>query len=215
MILQKKKLIFIHIPKTGGSSFEAYLTRKHNNKERLTKDNLYSTKREAHNGHSLQHCTYKELQTLVSDINQYRIITFVRNPFHRLLSELLYTKRVTRTTSPAMVHKIVNDLFTNHTPNLIQRKYENYDNHLVPQIDFIVDDNDQIPCNVTIVNTHDLDSVLPKLGFIDFKEHANKSFNREYFNYDTFFDQDTRRLIRNYYARDFAMLFDENGNYHT
>ena len=80
MILDDHKILFIHIPRTGGTSVEKFFEFK-------THDNLLSTQSSIRNA---QHLTLKEY-TQEIDIEKYFKFTIVRNPWDRLLSWYLWS----------------------------------------------------------------------------------------------------------------------------
>jgi hypothetical protein len=89
MILEKKKILFVHIEKTGGNSL-VHVFKKYSN-EKIFKHNGYSDGSETFeikgkytlNKHQ-NLADYKKM--LGSKISKFKIITFVRNPLDRLIS---------------------------------------------------------------------------------------------------------------------------------
>ena len=86
-------ILFIHIPKTGGTALHNYFVKKYH----ITIDkyvhlfDLYYLR--GHKMLSLQHLTYLELanSSYIDLTNKnLKIITIVRNPYTRLISELLW-----------------------------------------------------------------------------------------------------------------------------
>ena len=79
VICDKRQLIFIHIPKTGGTTVEKRL--------QLTNiDNLYSTSLFINN-RTLQHMTWdKYVEKYPEKFKLYKTFSIVRNPYHRFIS---------------------------------------------------------------------------------------------------------------------------------
>ncbi len=76
------KLVFIHIPKTAGTSVEQFFN-----------DNggcLFLDRKTRINGHSIQHSTYSELKDMKMIPSDYRIFTVIRHPYDRFLSDYNY-----------------------------------------------------------------------------------------------------------------------------
>ena len=101
-------ILFIHIPKTGGSSVEEYLYAKfsiqHNNKSlygfidpelKLNENMIINS--------SLQHITYDQIieynTAFNIDLNNIKIITVVRNPYERIISGLFFNDKINVNTS--------------------------------------------------------------------------------------------------------------------
>jgi len=80
------EITFIHIPKTGGDSIEKFV-----------KDNGYdvkfrSVRKQGYiNGHSPQHCTYRELKEMGLLTN--KIFTVIRPNIDRVISEYFYLRK--------------------------------------------------------------------------------------------------------------------------
>jgi len=89
MIWKKNKIIFIHIPKCGGTSIE--------NSINLIEKGMYWGKnniiaKKINFFYEMQHMPYVSYKKLVKDINNFYIFTFVRNPFDRVISLYKDTK---------------------------------------------------------------------------------------------------------------------------
>ena len=94
-------ILFIHIPKTGGTSLEKYFSNKFkielNNKSlfNFIKTNNKNIKINS----SLQHLTYNKIvqynnKLFNVDFNNIKIITIVRNPYERIISDLFFFKLI-------------------------------------------------------------------------------------------------------------------------
>lgn len=200
MLIEKAKLVFIHIPKTGGTTFEHYLFDRHN----IPPDDLYN---KVYNHHSLQHCTYQEIKKMtLQDIRQYRVIAFIRNPFHRIISDLYHFQLIGPQTTKEQVHEKVVRMFSHG--ETVNGVYLNWDNHLIPQSDYLVDENGNIPDNIIIIETSGIDTILPKIGFRDFEKKPRELVNTRRMNYDRFFLEKTKEFIRQQYQKDFDLFFD-------
>ena len=201
-------LLFIHIPKTGGTSLEQYLKNKYT-------QTLYSTDVDNHIlfehfkiKSSLQHLTYKkicEFKTIL-DVNfneDLKIITIVRNPYDRIISDLFFLDLIKENTSIDNVYEVI-------------KKYINegcYDNHNTPQNEYLIDENNQIISNITIFKTETLTEDVKKYGFADFnlQFHLNKLFIDKK-KYITYLNKQSIELINQYYKKDFEFFNYEMKN---
>ena len=93
-ILHSAKIIFVHIPKTGGGTIEKTLgIYGKDNKGSLSPDHsiLYGR----YKNKFLQHLTINEIKELnKKEFESYKKISFVRNPYDKIISEYLWRIQV-------------------------------------------------------------------------------------------------------------------------
>ena len=128
VICDDKKCIFIHIPKTGGTSIEQYIS---------DHGRHYLRYLGIMNNRSAHHFTAIELRKQVYQIfNYYYKFSIVRNPYDRLLSEYYWTP------IQGIGYKAGKDrsYFLYHVQNIVHNKkyFETiYHDHFIPQYMFI------------------------------------------------------------------------------
>ena len=89
-ISHKEKIIFIHIPKTGGGSVEKTLNIwGSDNNGSLTPD--YNILYGLAENKLLHHFTFREILDLTKKkFKDYKVFSFVRNPYDKIVSEFLW-----------------------------------------------------------------------------------------------------------------------------
>lgn len=214
-------LLFIHIPKTGGSSIENYFSQKFNiplNEKSLKStcypprvDILPKNMPKRLKNISLQHYTYNNIfrfrRVFNINYNNLKIITAVRNPYERMVSDLFFLKLINVDSSKEKVYKSIK-----------KHIVTNSDNHSLPQYRFIINFiKNRIP-NLTIIKTETLTDDMHNLGYDDFNLYHNtnrynksKEENKETpkINYYDYLNQNSINLINSYYHYDF-ILFNYN-----
>ena len=191
-------ILFIHIPKTGGTSIEQYFTKKFNIP--LDKKSLYSGT-ETYNSVSYQH---QLLRTIMSkenifniDYNNLFIFSIVRNPYHRMISELFYYGLIQKDYTQIQVFEVIQKYFHKYILG------DKSDNHALPQHYFICDDDYKINEKVVILRTENLTNQMHDLGYNDFESHELSSNVSDYMSY---LNSDSIRYINFFYEKDFQIF---------
>ena len=186
-------LLFIHIPKTGGTSYEEYMLDK-------TKTRLWGSKNifpdSNLNKISLQHQTYqtiyqyRELLGIKFD-DKLKKLAFVRNPYDRIVSDILWLNFNTETDSQEEIYDTIRNYY-------FQR--DDLDNNNIPQYKFVIDENDKLIPDITLLKMENLTEDLQKYGFPDYKGPSKSKSYMEYLN------KDSIRLINVMFKNDFEMF---------
>jgi len=170
--------------------------------------------------HSLQHITWTEIQkykdilfdnaisksvtsNILSKRNGHKIITIVRNPYDRIISELFFIKLLNpNTVTQDTVYLKLIEFFNNPST---------FDNHKLPQYLYLVDENGNMPEGIIILKTETLTEQMHQHGFTDFSENVNTTVNCNInpttnTKYATLLNSKSIQLINKYYAKDFEMF---------
>lgn len=126
-IFQKNdlKILFIHIPKTGGT----YIYENLRHRGFIIDPSTYDRKKPRHRN-SIQHQTYNDLNERYN-IDSFNIIfSITRNPIDRLISQYNWKKRGRKKNINDWIKQIFNIYISN---NSIE------DDHIKPQINFVGD----------------------------------------------------------------------------
>jgi len=197
-------ILFIHIPKTGGTSVEYYFSIKYNillnneclcsyipNETKLNENIIINS--------SLQHMTYQQLITYNKeffniDFNNIKIITIVRNPYERIISDLFYFLIINADTSKEEVCNVIQEYLASNK----------YDNHNVPQYKFITDAYNNIIPNIHILHTETLTNDMFALGHTDFNRVDNNNPNK--INCYNYLSDKSIEIINEHYHFDFILF---------
>ena len=195
-------LLYIHIPKTGGTSIEAYFSSKFEINLDTKSLHMFLDKQTAQDLNiksSLQHMTYetirKHAKKLGIDFQNIKIITSVRNPYERAISDLFFNKLITKTSSKEHVFSALMKFTTG-----------SYDNHSLPQYKFVTNSLEQLIPGIHILRTESLTNDMHKLGYTDFNIYKNVTSERKEINYYNFLNTDSIRLINRVYSKDFRIF---------
>lgn len=226
-------LLFIHIPKTGGTSVETYFSVKYNiplektslmstqflsvfNEncvelsdkysnflKNMPKQYMFDENNNCGKTHSLQHCTYKELlmykEQFAIDFNNINIVSIVRNPYTRILSDLFYFNLINTNSQPEQIYDVIVKYINNKDP------YVNgcvFDKHNIPQYLYLLDNDDNISKNIRILRTETLDDDMKQLGYTDFKYQLSVTY-RNKIDYFSLLNTNAIKIINEYYKKDF------------
>ncbi len=128
--VNNKNILFIHIPKTGGTSIEAWLSKHSSNGI-----NFFSTEHLPFLKCVPQHLTYSELKVFLASFMSFDyIFTIVRNPYKRLESEYFYrTEKVIQKA----IKRPDFSIWALRQLHFYQADKYHLDNHLRLQVDFL------------------------------------------------------------------------------
>lgn len=196
-------LLFIHIPKTGGSSVEQYLSNKYNIALNKTSLWMYLDENEKESISfytTLQHITYKTVvqNCLFFDIkfDDLKIIAIVRNPYDRLISDWFYLNKMNINTTKEQTYLKIKEHLSNSAISL--------DNHNIPQYLYVCDENNEIYKNIKILHTETLDGDMKNIGFTDFNIRENCNIHK--LNYYDYLNTDSIQIINEFYSKDFEIF---------
>ena len=196
----KINILFIHIPKCGGTSIENYFIDKY----KFDRNKIYFSKKCIFNNHSLQHTTYNEILLNKNyfhiDNNNLKIITSVRNPYTRIISALFFNKLINLEHKPKQVEGIINNII-----NKLKKNITIYDNHFLEQYKFLLNNN-EIDININILKLENLNNLMKENGFTDFNNldklnHLKKN-DSDIFYY-SYINENSLNIINDFYDKDF------------
>lgn len=187
MISHQKKIIFIHIPKTGGTSIEDALVDETSEcKKDMWDERIRTT--------PLNHLTMQEMLAGefidLPTAKSYFKFCVVRNPWSRVVSEISYT--------PSL---FAGDTFSEKVASLCEIK--NHGNHMRPQVDFV---RNQYGIEMDMIGRFEsleanFKRACTAIGLPSTiqLQHKNKSNHNEYQSY---YDDQTRELVAVKYKED-------------
>lgn len=191
-------ILYIHIPKTGGANIENYffyLSKTTPNISNLLSYHKIPIDLKINN-HSLQHLTYKEIYNLQSffqiNYNNLKMFTVVRNPYDRIISDLLFLKLIKSNSNKEEV-KIEINKYLEHESD--------FDNHKTLQYNFILDNENKVNKEIIVIKTESLNEEMKNLGFPDFAEYCNNYKHTK--NYYLYLNNESIKMINSYYKKDF------------
>ena len=141
-------ILLIHIPKTGGTSLSNYFFKKYNI---IQGPESLLTYHRTYDGIHFQHLLYSKIKIhndcFKVDFDNLSVITCVRNPYARIVSDLFHFDLLTKITTPEEVYLIIKNNF------LLDENITKYDNHSLPQYKFILDTDGTIVKDIKILHT--------------------------------------------------------------
>lgn len=125
---QGRRNLFVHIPKTGGTSIEAWLAE--NAPLRLYRNGVPQAMKV-----SVQHLTYTDIRLMLGDDYFDYAFTIVRNPFRRLESE--FRMRSDLATEGGLGRVPAFPIWVRSQIEMMQKGVFHRDGHFRPQIDYV------------------------------------------------------------------------------
>ena len=203
-ISREKRFVFVHVPKTGGTSIEAALG-VHGDWRVEDRERFYgkiASPDLVERGfltRYLQHLTMGEILELAPETADFFRFAFVRNPYDRLVSTYF-------NTDPDLLRRARErgiELEGLSFPRFVQAAGALEHVHLRPQSDFLLDVAGTRA--VEFVGRfealrEDFGEVCRRLGVRSRLPHRNRSQRRQ--SYRVMYDGDSRRFVEERYARD-------------
>lgn len=191
-------LLFIHIPKTGGTYLEKYLKERytqtlHSNRQYLNIYSLFGIPYDLQRV-SLQHLSLQVIKKYENkfklDFNNINIISIVRNPYNRIISDLFWYNIIDENTKPDEITDIIREYINDNK----------YDDHNIPQYKFLLNDENELDDKIKIFKTETLTEELHNYGFEDYE------WDGEITTYYHLLTDDSIDLINEYYREDFRIF---------
>lgn len=196
--------LFIHIPKTAGTSIE-YALGMHGGEKHIGicpgadyQYNPWTLSGTSNNVHT-QHYTVKQAKNVLSAKiweSMFKF-TFVRNPWDRFVSAVMFNSSMSTRLDP----NISMDDFKEHAKRASTKIYE--DGHFRAQLDYIVDNNNKSLMDYVgrFEALHEDWDKLCKLLDVDLKlDHRMNSNNSRH--YTEYYDSELKELVAKMYAPD-------------
>jgi hypothetical protein len=197
----RKHILFIHIPKTGGTSVEYALKRRDIQtmfSGRFNRIMPQGRLRRISLQHQTLHNIIKYRRRLPVRFNKrLRIITVVRNPYKRLVSDLFWYNLINNQTRPETVFEVIKRYVRANI----------YDNHNIPQHKFLVDEKGHMYRRIIIMKTERLTEQMKRKFNINLIHNSNvqggKKVKKDYMS---FLNEESIKFINNFYKRDFELF---------
>lgn len=218
-ISHKHKIIFIHIPKCAGSSIESILDIKGVNdfytkgmnyyrEQIIPKDKFSLDDYKICLSKNMQHYTFLELSKILDNeiLKTYKIITVVRNPFDRLVSEynfIMNSKLKDKPTFKELIlYKLNLDPLTRNTC---------FDGHLETQTSYLINEQNNFNNINKIYKFENLQECLKEINQMTGNNsypHLLSSLRTKPFM--EYYDDQLKQIVYNFYKQDFI-----NFNYYV
>lgn len=209
MISHKHKCIFIHIPKTAGTSINTFFVDKNTLDWQKPDYNIlygWCPKRHIH----LQHATSKQLiETELISEEQWKTyfkFTFVRNPWDRAYSDYFWIMKDRNVSGSFNDYLLKERGFKNILSDHSTMSYRG--DHIIPQTDFFDFHGLYKPDFIGKFENFSIDIkiVLERLGLNEeFKLHENKQ-TKPSKHYSEFYTKSNKKLIDSIYSKDIELL---------
>jgi hypothetical protein len=198
MINHDHKFVFIHIPKTAGTSIERFFGHNAFHKKFRTgipnKEIMIGFDSES--GKYFQHLTLSEIHDLLGDgIASYFSFGFVRNPWSKIVSSYSFYK---------------DRGFNCFKDFLLSSKIPDQ-SHLIPQYNFLFDGDRQLVDFIGRFENRDsyFELVCQKIGVPYEKLPCNNKGDHNH--YTEYYDDETRQIVSEKYAKDIEYFGYEFG----
>lgn len=199
-IHRSRKVVFVHIPKTGGTTIEKILG-LYEPWPAVRMDILRGPHERDGEELQLQHLPLEDLSALTGlEFSDWFKFAFVRNPWDRLVSSFFFKHRNKGVVDAQPFQRYVDwvETIVSTRKNLVGENC-----HLRPQMEFSLGELDFVGRFERFES--DLTLVLDRLGIsVNRIPHAHKSKNPKH--YTEYYDEGTKRKVAEIYAADIEAL---------
>jgi hypothetical protein len=191
----KHKIIFVHIPKTGGTSIEKSLNA-------LNNESGYGIK----NNKAVQHYTWYDYKKYMNNkFNKYYKFTIVRNPYKKVVSDYFYLKNIQKLNVDNFQNKTF-DEYLDYCEFIVKNNLFNktkHHDHFMPQNKFIYkDDNVLMIDKILKFENFEYIKKFMKLKYNVNINHENKNNSKK----DIILRDEQKDKIYKIYEKDFILL---------
>jgi len=214
MIFHDYKLIFVHIPKTGGSSIEHALAESLGIELDVTVDDKdLFTGWDDENYIWRQHATIEEVNNLYEgELNDYKSVAFTRNSWSRAVSDFLWLSRELNISEGVFVDYLTGEGKFKEALDCNNKQSSRRYDHVQPQSDFININNqpvvDYIGSFENIQHDFDVLCELIGVGVVELPHHKKSEYDKEYVDY---YNEQTKQIVADMYEEDIKMFNYEFG----
>ena len=174
-ICKRNKILFIHVPKCAGTSIAKSLNIYSENNFPANMEILYGI----HDNIVLQSLCLEYYNDYIKDeLNEYKIITCVRNPYDRVLSDYMWCDRGFKNILD-FCKFIKNTLQTRKKRDFMYFDSKYYINHLLPQYEYINNTNLDVHILHMEKINDDFKKIFPNVELC----HENKTEHSDYHSY--------------------------------
>ena len=214
MIFHKFKLIFIHIPKTGGSSIEHALAKLSGIELNVTEDDDdIFTGWDDENCIWRQHATIDELTNLYQgSLEGYTSVSFVRNVWSRAVSDFLWLSRELKISDGEFIQYLTGSGKFKEALDIDNKQPSRRYDHVRSQLDFITIDDE---LRVDLIGgfetlSQDFKVLCEMIGVDDTElpHHKKGDYVKPYTEY---YNEETISLVAEKYKKDISIFNHEFG----
>ena len=207
IISRGRKYIFVHIPKTGGTSLAATLEDRAMRGDILIGDTEKAKRRkrrvkklqEEARGRLWKHSTMADIEGVVTpeEMRDFFVFTMVRNPWDRMVSYYHWLR------AQQFDHRMVHLSKMVSFPDFVKHMFTMKQMTQYPYASYLQDSNGTNHCDLYIRLEFwrpDMDRLAQHLGFVPGIGHLNRSVRHP--DYRTYYTDETAEVVGNICAQD-------------
>ncbi len=203
----EKGIIFIHIPKTGGTYIDINIFNLKLNEIHGEMIKKYFI---GYSEMSYSHLTLFEMNKMIN-INAYKyMFTFVRNPYDRVVSNYVYNGHLFKEKNFREYIYDLRDYVENNKNIFVEnipdfKLNQLYKHYALNQVDFLTL-NENIYDKIKIFKFEEFEKSIRQLILdleLNFQYSTEKINNTVHNDYKSYYEKDTAEIVYNLYKRDF------------